>query len=61
MTLTTAQRSRIHLLDSLHEDVAATTLRERLHHGDPCTDLLPPAVSAYIREHHLYLATENLL
>jgi nicotinate-nucleotide adenylyltransferase len=60
MTLTPAQRSRIHLLDSIHEDVAATTLRERLRHGDPCADLLPAAVSDYIRLHHLYLATENL-
>ena len=59
MTLTPAQRSRIHLLDSIHEDVAATTLRERLRQGDPCADLLPAAVSDYIRDHHLYLATEN--
>jgi nicotinate-nucleotide adenylyltransferase len=59
ITLTAAQRSRIHLLDSLHEDVAASNLRERLRHGDPCTDLLVPAVSRFIRHHHLYLATEN--
>jgi nicotinate-nucleotide adenylyltransferase len=60
LTLTPAQRSRIHLLDSIHEDAAATTLRERLRRGDPCADLLPPAVSGYIRRHHLYLASENL-
>jgi nicotinate-nucleotide adenylyltransferase len=60
MTLTPAQRGRIHLLDSVHEDVAATTLRERLRTGDPCADLLPAAVSDYIRRHHLYLAIENL-
>jgi nicotinate-nucleotide adenylyltransferase len=56
MVLTEAQRSRIHLLDSMHEDVAATDLRERLHAGDPCADLLTAAVSAYIQKHHLYLA-----
>ncbi len=48
------QRSRIHLLDSVHEDVAATGLRERLRTGDPCTDLLPPPVSAYIEQQGLY-------
>jgi len=55
MTLSAAQRTRVHLLDSVHEDVAATTLRERLQRGDPCADLLPATVSAYIAEHHLYL------
>ncbi len=48
------QRSRIHLLDSVHEDVAATGLRERLRKGDPCTDLLPPLVSGYITQQALY-------
>jgi nicotinate-nucleotide adenylyltransferase len=56
LALTREQRGRIHLLDSIHEDVAATDLRERLHRGDPCADLLPAAVSAYILSHHLYLA-----
>ena len=55
MTLSAAQRSRIHLLDSVHEEVAATDLRERLQRGDPCRDLLPGEVSAYIHRHHLYL------
>jgi nicotinate-nucleotide adenylyltransferase len=55
LTLSPAQRTRIHLLDSVHEDVAATNLRERLAHGDPCTDLLPEAVAAFIQQHHLYL------
>jgi nicotinate-nucleotide adenylyltransferase len=58
MTLSAAQLRRIHLLDSVHEDVAATDLRERLQHGDPCRDLLPPEVSAYIQQHHLYLGAE---
>ena len=48
------QRGRIHLLDSVHENVAATDLRKRLRTGDSCTDLLPPPVSAYIRQQSLY-------
>jgi len=56
LELTPAQRARIHLLDNVHEDVAATGLRERLRAGDPCRDLLPAPVSAYIQHHHLYLA-----
>jgi nicotinate-nucleotide adenylyltransferase len=52
--LTPNQRGRIHLLQTVHEDVAATNLRERLEAGDPCADLLPPPVVAYIREHRLY-------
>ena len=57
LTLTPAQRTRIHLLDSVHEDVSATNLRERLALGDPCADLLPAPVAAYILQHHLYLPT----
>ena len=48
------QQSRVHLLQTVHEDVSATGLRERLHRGDPCADLLPPAIAAYIRAHSLY-------
>ena len=60
LILTDAQRTRIHLLDSIHEDVAATDLRERLAAGDPCADLLSVPVSTYIRQHHLYLADGSL-
>ena len=52
--LTPQQRGRVHLLQTVHEDVAATNLRERLEAGDPCADVLDPAVSAYIQAHHLY-------
>jgi nicotinate-nucleotide adenylyltransferase len=52
--LTPNQRGRIHLLQTVHEDVAATNLRERLEASDPCADLLPTPVATYIREHHLY-------
>jgi nicotinate-nucleotide adenylyltransferase len=52
--LTPLQRGRVHLLQTVHEDVAATDLRERLETGDQCVDVLDPAVSAYIQAHHLY-------
>jgi len=52
--LTPHQRGRVHLLQTVHEDVAATNLRERLEAGEQCTDVLDPAVSAYIQAHHLY-------
>jgi nicotinate-nucleotide adenylyltransferase len=52
--LTPHLRGRVHLLQTIHEDVAATNLRERLEAGDLCTDVLSPAVSAYIQAHHLY-------
>jgi nicotinate-nucleotide adenylyltransferase len=52
--LTPHEKGRIHLLQTVHEDVAATNLRERLEIGDACMDVLSPAVSAYIQVHHLY-------
>jgi nicotinate-nucleotide adenylyltransferase len=54
LNLSTAQRARVHLLTTLHEDVSATELRRRLHAGDPCHGLLPPSVADYIQTHHLY-------
>jgi nicotinate-nucleotide adenylyltransferase len=54
LSLTPAQRARVHLLTTVHEDVSATELRRRLRLGDPCPGLLPPSVAAYIRTHHLY-------
>jgi nicotinate-nucleotide adenylyltransferase len=52
--LTSHQKGRVHLLQTVHEDVAATNLRERLEAGDLCRDVLSPAVSAYIQAHYLY-------
>lgn len=52
--LTALQHSRVHLLQTVHEDISATALRHRLQAGDPCTDLLPPEVATYIQAHHLY-------
>jgi nicotinate-nucleotide adenylyltransferase len=54
LALTQAQRARVHLLTTVHEDVSATELRRRLQAGDPCPGLLPPAVVAYIHTHGLY-------
>ena len=51
--LTPYQRGRVHLLQTVHEDVAATNLRERLEAGDQCADVLDPVVFAYIQAHHL--------
>jgi nicotinate-nucleotide adenylyltransferase len=54
MELSAGQLSRVHLLETVHEDVAATNLRERLEAGDVCADVLEPGVAAYIQEHRLY-------
>jgi nicotinate-nucleotide adenylyltransferase len=54
LPLTDRQRARIHLLGSVFEDVAATHLRARLAQGDPCADLLPAGVPAYIASNRLY-------
>ena len=54
LALTPAQRARVHLLATVHEEVSATELRRRLQAGDPCPGLLPPAVAAYIQSHGLY-------
>lgn len=52
--LTAEQRTRVHLLETVHYDVSATGLRERLHGGDSCLDLLPGPVATYIQNRHLY-------
>lgn len=54
LDLTPAQRARVHLLTTVHEDVSATELRRGLRAGDSCAGLLPPAVAAYIQARHLY-------
>jgi nicotinate-nucleotide adenylyltransferase len=54
LRLTAHQRSRVHLLQTVHEDVSATSLRQRLQDGESCTDLLPAEVSNYILTHNLY-------
>jgi nicotinate-nucleotide adenylyltransferase len=57
LTLSAGQRARIHLLDTVHEDVAATQLRQLLARqapADSLDDLLPSSIAAYIGAHHLY-------
>jgi len=54
LELTEAERSRVHLLETVHEGVSATMLRERLAAGDDCDDFLPEAVASYVRSHGLY-------
>jgi nicotinate-nucleotide adenylyltransferase len=54
LIFTPAQRARVHLLTTVHEDVSATNLRQRLRAGDSCPGLLPPTVADYIQSHHLY-------
>jgi nicotinate-nucleotide adenylyltransferase len=54
LALTPAERARIHLLTTIHEDVSATELRRRLSGGDRCASLLSPAVANYIHAQGLY-------
>ena len=48
------QLARIHRVDSVHGDVAAAGLRERVRRDETGTQLLPPLVSAYIQQGSLY-------
>jgi nicotinate-nucleotide adenylyltransferase len=48
-------RERVVWLDAPRLDLSATDLRRRVREGLPIRYLVPPAVEAYIREHHLYL------
>jgi nicotinate-nucleotide adenylyltransferase len=58
LQLTAAQRARVHHLDTLAEPASATHIRALLRSltaSEPeLSPLLPPAVLAYIRAHHLY-------
>jgi nicotinate-nucleotide adenylyltransferase len=54
LALTPAQRTRVHVVAGVAEDISATNLRERLRRGDPCGDLLSPSVAASIARLHLY-------
>jgi nicotinate-nucleotide adenylyltransferase len=52
--LTADQRERVHLLTTVHEEISATELRNRLRSGDPCAGLLPAEVAGYIQRRGLY-------
>ncbi len=53
------QRSRVHLVETMHEEVSATELRRRLAAGESCTDWLPKAVATYIAKHDLYTSDRS--
>lgn len=54
LRLTKEERGRIHLIETVHEEVSATDLRKRLDAGEDCGDLIPPQVANYIQSHGLY-------
>ena len=54
LRLSDDERARIHLLETVHEEVSATSLRASLAEGEDVTSLLTPEVLAYIRVHRLY-------
>ena len=45
---------RVILLDKPEIDISASIIRERVSRGLPITNLVPPAVEAYIKEHRIY-------
>jgi nicotinate-nucleotide adenylyltransferase len=47
-------RGRYTMFAFSETDVSSTEIRARIESGDPCADLLPPAVSTIIRERGLY-------
>jgi nicotinate-nucleotide adenylyltransferase len=52
--LSPEQRARVHLIETVHEEVSATELRRRLAAGEDCAGLIPHAVGSYITKHRLY-------
>ena len=58
LALTEWQRGRVYVLGGIEEDISATELRDRLHSGEQCADLLPRHVCAYINNRKLYRRIE---
>ncbi len=54
LRLTAVQRAAVHLLPGLDDRLSATELRRRLHAGEDCRTLIPPAVLAYLEARNLY-------
>jgi nicotinate-nucleotide adenylyltransferase len=47
----------VHLLEGVHQDISATTIREQASKGKPLGRFLDPAVAEYIRKTGLYKST----
>ncbi len=56
LTLLPPEFARVHLLETIHQDVSATALREGLARGENMDAELAPGVGSYIRKQHLYIA-----
>ena len=54
LRLSSEELRRIHLIQTVHEEVSATDLRKRLAAGEECEDLIPRQVAQYIKSHCLY-------
>jgi nicotinate-nucleotide adenylyltransferase len=54
LRLTEVEFKRIHLIETVHEEVSATDLRRRLAAGEECDDLIPTQVAKCIHNHSLY-------
>jgi nicotinate-nucleotide adenylyltransferase len=52
--LTPEHRARVHLIETVHDEISATELRRRLAAGEDCSGLLPDTVARYIATHGLY-------
>jgi nicotinate-nucleotide adenylyltransferase len=46
--------SRVHFIQDVDEDVAASTIRAQVASGTKWEEFVPKAVAEYIRAHHLY-------
>ncbi len=49
-----ADRSRVHVLETVHENISATELRKKLAAGEDCSESVPGSVLAYVKAHRLY-------
>ena len=54
LNLSPTQRTKVHLLTTVYEDISSTELRKRLEAGEDTTGLLPPPVAGYITHYGLY-------
>ena len=57
LNLTAEQRARVHLVETLEEEISASGIRERLRVGVSCGSALTPTVGLYIARMHLYHAS----